>query len=108
MSIQTDSPDWQFTVDELTGLSCRRPFLTLAAEELERHRAGGRPLSLLIANIDSCKRFNMCRGHQVGDRLIVQVAGLCLAVKRAADIVARIGGDEFAILLPDTDLQQAE
>jgi GGDEF domain-containing protein len=51
MSSQTDIPDRQFTVDELTGLSCRRPFLTLATQELERHRGGRWPLSLLIANI---------------------------------------------------------
>jgi diguanylate cyclase (GGDEF)-like protein len=108
MSSQTDSPDRVFTVDELTGLSCRKPFLTLAAQALERHRGGRWPLSLLIANIDFCKRFNMCRGYQVGDRLIVQVAELCLAVKRVSDLVARTGGDQFAILLPETDLKQAE
>jgi diguanylate cyclase (GGDEF)-like protein len=108
MSSQAHIPDREFTVDALTGLSCRKPFLELAADELENNRRRQAPLCLLIANIDSCKRFNMCRGHQVGDRLIVQVAKLCLAAKRGSDAVARIGGDQFAVLLPETDLRQAE
>jgi diguanylate cyclase (GGDEF)-like protein len=107
MSSEADVADRQFTVDALTGLSTRRPFAALAEQELERHRRAQRPLSLLIANIDSCKRINMCRGYPVGDRLIVHVADLCLAVKRGGDIVARVGGDYFAILLPETDLDAA-
>jgi diguanylate cyclase (GGDEF)-like protein len=108
MSSQADVADRQFTVDALTGLPTRKAFAALAEGELERHRRAQRPLTLLIANIDSCKRINMCRGYQVGDRLIVQVANLCQAIRRGCDIVARVGGDYFAILLPDTDLAGAE
>jgi diguanylate cyclase (GGDEF)-like protein len=99
--------DLPATADKLTGLLLRRNFLMLAEGEFERHRRGRRPLSLLIADIDFCKRINMCRGYSVGDQLIVQVANLCLAVKRESDIVARIGGEQFAILLSETDLNLA-
>jgi diguanylate cyclase (GGDEF)-like protein len=77
MSSQAHIPDREFTVDALTGLSCRKPFLELAADELENNRRR-------------------------------QAPQLCLAARRGSDAVARIGGDQFAVLLPETDLRQAE
>jgi diguanylate cyclase (GGDEF)-like protein len=94
--------------DALTGLMIRKRFLVLAEPEWARCRRDRRPLSLLAADIDYCQQINGHFGHRVGDRLIVHVADLCLAIKRASDIVARVNGEEFAILLPDTDLAQAE
>jgi diguanylate cyclase (GGDEF)-like protein len=108
MSDQINLSDTSFTIDKLTGLFGRSCFLMLAAEMLGLHRRHHWPLSLLVADIDACKRVNMCHGPAVGDQLIVHVADLCLAIKRESDVVSRIGGETFAILLPDTSLERAE
>jgi diguanylate cyclase (GGDEF)-like protein len=94
--------------DALTGLMTRKQFLVLAEAEWARCRSDRRPLSLLAADIDYCQQINGHFGHRVGDRLIVHVADLCRAIGRAPDILARVKGEEFAILLPETALAQAE
>src|SRR5580698_10504193 len=95
------------TTDGLTELYNRRHFLMLAAAEWQRFQRYQRPLSLLIFDIDHFKFINDQLGHDAGDQAIVHVAALAREDKRPTDILARIGGDEFVMLLPETDIQQA-
>lgn len=90
--------------DGLTGLVNRRQFIALAEIELARFRRYRRPLSMLLLDIDDFKAVNDRFGHDIGDRMIVHIAMLCDENKRDADVVARVGAEEFAVLLPETDL----
>ena len=90
------------TTDPLTGVSNRRSFLENATTELERTKRYGRPLSVLALDVDHFKRINDTHGHAAGDKVLIE---LVLALKkglRANDLLGRIGGEEFAILLPET------
>jgi diguanylate cyclase (GGDEF)-like protein len=95
------------TVDSMTGLFNRRHFLSLAEGEWSRYQRYQRPLSLLAIDIDHFKSVNDRYGHAVGDEAIVSVANACQQGRRASDIVGRHGGEEFVMLLPETDLAQA-
>jgi diguanylate cyclase (GGDEF)-like protein len=95
------------TTDSLTGLCNRRQFMVLADRELGRFRRYGRPLSMLLLDIDKFKAVNDSFGHDVGDQMIQHVGNLCEENKRSPDVVARVGGEEFAILLPETDLESS-
>lgn len=95
------------TIDSLTGLYNRRHFLTLAEAEWSRFQRYQRPLSLLMIDIDHFKSVNDRYGHAVGDQAIISVATACQRGKRGSDVVGRLGGEEFAILLPETDSAQA-
>ena len=89
--------------DPLTGLLNRRAFEELFELELERvHRTGGR-VSVLIGDLDGFKAVNDSFGHEAGDAVLAKVADDMLKWKRKIDTPARIGGEEFAVLLPDTD-----
>jgi diguanylate cyclase (GGDEF)-like protein len=93
--------------DALTGLSSRRLFLQRLAEEAARARRHLQPLSVLMLDLDFFKRINDTYGHVVGDQVLVGAAGAISAVKRESDIAGRIGGEEFGLILPATDLEGA-
>lgn len=96
------------TTDGMTGIYNRRHFLTLADHEWNRARRYDRPVSFLMIDIDYFKSVNDNFGHQVGDLMITHLANLARESKRDCDVLARIGGEEFALLLPETDLAQAQ
>jgi diguanylate cyclase (GGDEF)-like protein len=96
------------TIDGMTGIYNRRHFLTMADREWDRARRYGRPLSFLMIDIDYFKAINDRFGHEIGDRAIIHVASLAGGCKRTTDVLARIGGEEFALLLPETEIGQAE
>jgi diguanylate cyclase (GGDEF)-like protein len=89
--------------DPLTDLLNRRGFQEAFDLELERSRRAGRPCALLLADLDHFKRVNDQLGHPAGDQRLQQMAKLLGMGKRRIDAAARMGGEEFALLLPDTD-----
>lgn len=93
----------QAHTDVLTGIGNRRQFFELAARELSRSNRSGSPLALLLLDIDDFKRINDQHGHEAGDAVLKSFAATVAAALRDVDIFARLGGEEFAILLPDTD-----
>jgi diguanylate cyclase (GGDEF)-like protein len=93
--------------DSLTGLPNRRSFFERARTELSRCRRTGQPLSLLLCDVDRFKTINDTFGHQRGDEVLCQVAAALSVTVRASDFVGRLGGEEFALLLPDTDADGA-
>jgi diguanylate cyclase (GGDEF)-like protein len=95
-------------IDPVTGLANRRYFLELAAIEWNRYARYQRPLSLMMIDVDHFKSINDAFGHQVGDRVLAEIARVLQSVRRHADAVGRIGGEEFAVLLPETMLAQAK
>jgi diguanylate cyclase (GGDEF)-like protein len=95
------------TIDSMTGLYNRRQFLIAAEAEWSRFQRYQRPLSMLMIDIDHFKSVNDRYGHAVGDETIVSVAAACQEGKRGSDVVGRLGGEEFAMLLPETDSVQA-
>lgn len=95
------------TTDPLTGVGNRRHFLNLAEVEMSRVQRHDRKLSVVTFDIDHFKQINDGYGHGVGDDAIRAVADACVAILRDIDVIGRMGGEEFAILLPETDLAAA-
>jgi diguanylate cyclase (GGDEF)-like protein len=95
------------TTDDLTGLCNRRHFLALAEAERRRHLRDQRPLALLIFDIDHFKSVNDRFGHDAGDAVIRHVADVCRGEIGGFGILARVGGEEFVMLLPETTGKQA-
>lgn len=85
-------------IDELTGLSNRRGFFTLADERMQLLERRGVPCLLVFADLDGLKQANDTRGHEAGDQLIIDAARVLRATFRRTDLVARLGGDEFVVL----------
>ena len=97
----------QASTDYLTGLFNRRHNYYRLEREIERARRYGHPFSLLIIDIDHFKAYNDCHGHLAGDAALVQVADVICKTVRTIDQVARWGGEEFSVILPETDLNGA-
>jgi len=94
--------------DPLTGISNRRNFMLRAAEELERTKRYNQPLSIMLFDIDKFKLINDTYGHEVGDKALRSLTNHCLSQLRAIDKFARFGGDEFFVLLVQTDQDKAK
>jgi diguanylate cyclase (GGDEF)-like protein len=93
--------------DELTGVSNRRPFERLLHRTWERAVKRGRPVSLLFLDIDDFGKVNKIHGHLMGDEALKVVCRQIRQCVRRTDLLARWGGEEFVVLLPETDLGQA-
>ena len=93
------------TTDDLTKLLNRRQFMEVAEHEIKRAKRYGRPLSLLVMDVDYFKSINDTYGHDVGDSVLRALADVSRNILRQIDILGRIGGDEFAVLLPETSFE---
>ncbi|GHD57236.1 sensor domain-containing diguanylate cyclase [Jeongeupia chitinilytica] len=95
------------TTDGLSGLANRAHFMDVSNHELIRAQRYGRPLTLMMIDIDHFKRINDAYGHDAGDAAIRAIAALCRSTLRDADVIGRLGGEEFAALLPETPMPMA-
>jgi diguanylate cyclase (GGDEF)-like protein len=102
-----DREQFRARTDELTGLNNRRYFFELAERECSVARRHGRPLSVVMIDIDHFKQVNDSFGHQAGDEVLARVAHTVAAHRRSGDIVARYGGEEFMLMLPETSAENA-
>lgn len=93
--------------DPLTGVYNRRKVDQTLLDEVERARRYNRPLSLIMLDLDKLKRINDTFGHSTGDQVLKMTADVIRNEVRSVDVAARIGGDEFLVLLPEADLQAA-
>jgi diguanylate cyclase (GGDEF)-like protein len=95
------------TIDGLTGAFNRRAFMRLAEQELGVARRYGRPLSVMMLDADHFKKVNDTHGHDAGDAVLRALAATCRKQLRDVDLFGRLGGEEFAIVLPETPLAAA-
>ncbi len=95
------------TTDHLTGVTNRAHFFEIAESEVARAERHGRALSLVMLDADHFKRINDTAGHQAGDEVLKRIADEAKALLRMSDIVARLGGEEFVLLLPSTTAGEA-
>ena len=93
--------------DDLTGLYNSRYLAQVLRREAKRASRSGRPLSLLFGDLDGFKAINDTHGHLFGSRALVEAAAIIRGTARETDVVARFGGDEFALVLPDTGSEGA-
>ncbi len=94
--------------DPLTGITNRRGFDETLAEFWRQAAATGRPIGLIMADLDHFKRYNDHYGHQQGDDCLRRVAARMATLIRIEDVLTRYGGEEFAVILPDADLQTVQ
>ncbi len=97
----------QAHIDPLTGIANRRRLEDRAREEVERARRFNRPLSLMIMDLDAFKSINDRHGHPFGDKVLRNLADLGSRTLRQTDLFARVGGEEFVVLMPETTTETA-
>ena len=97
----------QASTDTLTGTSNRRYFMSQAEQEMRRSRRFARQMSVMMIDIDHFKQVNDNHGHAVGDAVLQAVVKRGLESLRQSDLLGRMGGEEFAVILPETDLEAA-
>ena len=95
------------STDVLTDLSSRRHWYDVAAEEMRRFLRYGRPFSVVVVDLDFFKQINDTKGHAAGDEVLRQFTRLLREAGRESDVFGRVGGEEFAVLLPETPLPAA-
>src|SRR5918912_2654169 len=100
-----DTCEEEAFTDHLTGLANRRRFERQLEREVSRTQRYGRPFCLLLLDIDNFKQVNDTYGHEAGDEVIRRLALTLQAGTRGIDLAARIGGEEFAVILPETDFE---
>ena len=96
------------STDGLTELYNHRTFQERLTQEVDRSNRYGRPLSLLMIDVDHFKVYNDTYGHPQGDMVLQDISRLLREISRTSDTVARYGGEEFALILPETDRLSAE
>lgn len=97
----------QANTDYLTGIPNRRHFLELSQQQFQIAARYGKPLSLILIDLDYFKQINDTFGHSAGDAVLTQFTQVCSNILRKADIFGRMGGEEFAVTLPETPLARA-
>ncbi len=95
------------STDFLTGAYNRRHLEGAGLREFAAHRTSGKPLSVIMLDIDHFKRINDTWGHDAGDKVLVALSGMVSSAIRGADVFARLGGEEFVVILPGTHLEGA-
>nr|WP_274611092.1 sensor domain-containing diguanylate cyclase [Rhodovibrio sodomensis] len=95
------------STDGLTGALTRRGFVEMATHEIERSRRYGRPLAVVLFDLDDFKTVNDTYGHPAGDNVLRYVTGCATDTLRSSDTLGRIGGEEFALLMPETQPEAA-
>lgn len=98
---------WLANIDSLTKALTRRAFMEKSGTELNRSDRGSMPVSVMLMDVDHFKKVNDAHGHQTGDLVLQGVAALVRDSLRDFDVFGRYGGEEFVVLLPETDLEQA-
>lgn len=97
----------QAVSDPLTGLYNRRYLAELLPRELARARRSGKPVAMILIDIDHFKRVNDSFGHSAGDMVLTAIGALLKGMVRGGDVACRYGGEEFAVILPETDVHSA-
>jgi diguanylate cyclase (GGDEF)-like protein/PAS domain S-box-containing protein len=101
---QSQKEEQSSSTDYLTGVSTRRGFFDVASAEIARARRYSHPLSMLLVDPDKLRELNDAHGTEFGDECLRALAWVCRQESRTTDVVGRVGGEEFAVLLPSTEL----